>query len=119
VIPSIPSSCLSIAFQQLLCASKCRAGIHKLRFKVQLFCFLTTPPAPIEATTAKDQKQNNDYEYGFHNASPFSLNVECILPSFKSICCLKAFVVPGLCWQDRSVYSIENIEIATGTVTEE
>jgi hypothetical protein len=32
---------------------------------------LTAPPAPVQATTAEDQKQNNDYQYGFHDFSPF------------------------------------------------
>jgi len=34
---------------------------------------------PVEAATAEDQKQDNNYEYDFHDPSPFSLNIHCIL----------------------------------------
>jgi hypothetical protein len=36
-----------------------------------LYGCLTALLAPVQSTTAEDQKQNNDYQYGFHDFSPF------------------------------------------------
>src|ERR1039457_3787302 len=68
-----------------------------------LYRYLTASSPPVKSTTPEDQKQNNDYKYGFHGFSPFSLNVYSIL--------LNTYVMPRPILKNRLSNTLKSLKL--------